>query len=585
MPAQASSNWLRINPSAHNSREMFVDLSSIEYKNTDVYYLARVDEAGKDSLVCLIKSDCKNNKNVLWECKDSDKNKIKPASDLKSSSYSIPSNEAGILSAFHCSMCNSYLKNQKINVSADGIHEIYDTDGYLLAKLTYIDGRLNGIATKYYQNGKVKQEAYFKDNKQEGPARTYYESGQLRKEDNFINDMQEGMSFTYYKNGKIRSKTPWKHGNEDGIAYFYHKNGAVEWVIPYKDAKEDGYVVQYYKNGKTRQLTPYENGVKNGYYTLYDKKGKIVKIKNYKNDTVIEQKDSVIGRPYEDKKSNIDWKTYIKDLEETVKSNWHPPVSGHSASAEILFEIEKNGSISVKQVVSSSGNKDFDNKAVSAIEKTAKYKPLPKNFTQDYILISFTFNYNLEILSEKYDYKIQDAISLLKNSVFEEPYKIISGMNPTEKAYFIEFKNFKKMGKKFNDYTAVGWKENGRQYIFISQKHKDAPPEALAALIAGRCINFDEFDSVNEEAISLMLEACIWKSLAKNSISENDTLTAREKEITKIISTVSDDGNELIDFIKQNKSYINLPQESAGYSNNEFKIKFSKLLEMYRNLD
>ena len=73
---QASLNWLRINPSSGDSIKLFIDITSIKRTNEYVYYLSKIDiESRKDSMVCWIKSDCKNNKNVLLECKDFNKNK------------------------------------------------------------------------------------------------------------------------------------------------------------------------------------------------------------------------------------------------------------------------------------------------------------------------------------------------------------------------------------------------------------------------------------------------------------------------------------------------------------------------------
>jgi len=583
---QASLNWLRINPSSGDSIKLFIDITSIKRTNEYVYYLSKIDiESRKDSMVCWIKSDCENNKNALLECKDFNKNKAEYFSYAKDSSDLISFSPDSLIYDLHNSVCSSDSKNSKKAPITDGIHNIYHKDGYLLSKLTYIGGKLNGVATNYYPNGKIEQEAYFKDNMQEGPAKIYYKSGKLKQETNFKNDKADGLSISYYENGKIKSKTPWENGKENGIAYFYYKNGKTEWVIPYKNGKEEGIVVQYHKNGKTRQLAPYKNGIKDGYLTIYDEKGETVKVTNYKNGTVAGEKENVLGNIYTRDNTNINWDSFMRNLEKLIKSNWYPQKSDTSKSVEILFEVKRNGDIEFKKVLNSSGDDDFDKNAISVIKKVGKYQPLPSEYKRDSVPVEFTFEYNIESSEQNMDDVIEKAVLLLKNCNFSEPYSVISGNNPTKKKIIIEFKNLKEINDKYGDFDAIGWKKDKRLYIFINQKHKNSSPEALAALIAGRSINIDEFDSINEEIYAWLIEGYIWKALSKNSIQKDDDLAKREDTIVNLIDSDTYKGLTLIEFIERNKGYTGFPKESKGYKNKEFYLKFNNLLDMYQKLN
>ncbi|MBR6297893.1 MAG: TonB family protein [Candidatus Gastranaerophilales bacterium] len=585
---QASLNWLRINPSPDNSVASFIDITSIKRTDKYVYYLSRIDiESRKDSMVCWIKSDCKNNKNVLLECKDFDKNSIEYFDYAKDSSDLVSFSPDSLIYDLHNSVCYSEPKNVKQTPMTDGIHKIYSKDGHLLSKLTYINGKLNGVATNYYPNGKIEQEAYFKDNIQEGLTRIYYKSGKLKQENNFKDGKADGLGISYYENGKIRSKTPWKDDKENGIAYFYFKNDKIEWAIPYKNGKEEGVVVQYYKNGKIRQLTPYKNGVKDGYLTIYDDKGETVKVTHYKDGVIVGQRESVLGNISKNVVDyGINWKDYyIKDLEELIKSNWHPQKSDTSKSVEILFEIDKNGNIEYKKVINPSGDDNFDKNAISAIKSTGKYKPIPSECKSNSVPVEFTFAYNVESSIQDKSDVIQEAVLLLKKCDFSEPYNIISGGNPTKKEYIIEFKNLEDLDNKYGNFDAIGWKKDGRLYVFINQKHKNSSPEALAAIIAGRSVHIDKFDSINEEAYAWLIEGYIWKALSQNSFQKDDELVKREKAITELIESDLYEGRVLIEFIEKNSGYINYPKQSKGYKDKEFSKKYNKLRNMYLMLN
>lgn len=183
------------------------------------------------------------------------------------------------------------------------------------------------------------------------------------------------------------------------------------------------------------------------------------------------------------------------------------------------------------------------------------------------------------------DNKIQSTLLLLSKCDFIEPYEVIKGNNSLNKQIKIAFKDLSTIDEKYRNYEAIGWKNQKEElYIYINEKHIGARNEALAALIAGQSIHFDEKDSKNEECYSILVEGYVWKYLTKNKlINSNDELVIRENNIAKIINKSPKDGSVLISFINNNRFYNNLEQESNGYTNTEFEDKFKKLLMMYNN--
>lgn len=86
---------------------------------------------------------------------------------------------------------------------------------------------------------------------------------------------------------------------------------------------------------------------------------------------------------------------YMDDLQKDIKRNWNPPRGDESKRVVLLFKLDKQGTLLSVKVVQSSGSKSADEAAISAVEKSAPFKPLPIDFTGDNVDIQFTFDYKV----------------------------------------------------------------------------------------------------------------------------------------------------------------------------------------------
>ena len=96
------------------------------------------------------------------------------------------------------------------------------------------------------------------------------------------------------------------------------------------------------------------------------------------------------------------------------------------------------------------------------------------------------------------DTNIEKAIKLLKECEYKEPYNTIKGNNPDNKQIKVTFKNLKNIDEQYENFYALGWRIDNDLYIYINEKHKEAPVEAIAALIAGQSVHTDREISRNE---------------------------------------------------------------------------------------
>lgn len=94
-------------------------------------------------------------------------------------------------------------------------------------------------------------------------------------------------------------------------------------------------------------------------------------------------------------KPDVDIAPYMKEIENRIKSNWHPPTCDKSMHVVLQFKVLKDGTINSIDVLESSNFYALDLTAKRALSVSAPFPPLPSSFKGDSIDIQFSFDYNL----------------------------------------------------------------------------------------------------------------------------------------------------------------------------------------------
>lgn len=186
--------------------------------------------------------------------------------------------------------------------------------------------------------------------------------------------------------------------------------------------------------------------------------------------------------------------------------------------------------------------------------------------------------FNTDEYAKKYkkvtkDGAVMQAMELMQTvNISKYSYNALMGNNLTEKPFKIEFKNISEINPEYASFDALGWKKKGRLYIYINEKHRNAPPEALAALLAHEAIHQDEFASLNEETYAWTLEAATWMKLteknpsARNSVS---SLVSRENMLVKLFEKGDYTNKYIKKAVYTNPGYKKLPTRSPGFEDED----------------
>lgn len=208
----------------------------------------------------------------------------------------------------------------------------------------------------------------------------------------------------------------------------------------------------------------------------------------------------------------------------------------------------------------------FGNVGVSAAKEVAQNK-------KSVLEIESLSEEETQALKQEYksvtkDLKIIAALEAMKESVGNFSRLAIMGNNLSLKPIKIEFKDLAQIGEAYREFDALGWKRKERLYIYINQKHFDAPPIALASLLAHEALHQDEFNSINEETYAWTLEAAVWTQLSEDypkQAQSTHPLVVREEMLKKLFVKGNYTDKYIRKTVMSNPGYSNLPSRSRGF--------------------
>lgn len=186
--------------------------------------------------------------------------------------------------------------------------------------------------------------------------------------------------------------------------------------------------------------------------------------------------------------------------------------------------------------------------------------------------LSETVNIN-DAVFKKYEKVTNDpnlikALELLDRTSGKYSKEAILGKNLTNRPVKVEFINLSQISPAYANFDALGWKKKKNLFIYINEKHKDAPSEALSAILAHEAIHQDEENSLNEETYAWTLEAAVWTELTEDAPhleKISHPLVDRENVIKKLFIRGKYTNEYIRKFVITNKGYQNLPQKSKGF--------------------
>lgn len=162
------------------------------------------------------------------------------------------------------------------------------------------------------------------------------------------------------------------------------------------------------------------------------------------------------------------------------------------------------------------------------------------------------------------------ALDMLQDTEGMFSRNAILGNNLSQRPIKIEFRDLGQINEEYAKFDALGWKKGKNLYIYISNRHKDAPAGAIAALLSHEALHQDEFNSLSEETYAWTMEAFVWDDILKlypESNQDEHPLVQRENTLKRLLEKGKYTNREIKKAVMQNSGYKNLPLYSPGFDN------------------
>lgn len=188
-----------------------------------------------------------------------------------------------------------------------GTCETCHRNGLLERRITFVDGRENGIDTTYYSSGcpmVIRQHDmgletgtwrfYHDSTNQLAWIKNYYrgvkhgihlnldDKGDTTMVETYMNDLLNGEKRVYFTQNRLSKLMFYKDGQLNGPYVTYNLAGEKISELNYKMGKKDGVLSYYFDDGTLLRTENWNNGVKNGEFKTLYYNGTLQKLENFK---------------------------------------------------------------------------------------------------------------------------------------------------------------------------------------------------------------------------------------------------------------------------------------------------------------
>lgn len=163
----------------------------------------------------------------------------------------------------------------------DGMNQVWDEQGRLVAQISYQKGTLEGPSTYLFPTGGVEKELFFLRNELEGDAKEFSLNGQLKLKNHYKGGFKEGACLAFFDDSKIAMVEEYTEGllrkgtyynpqgeliseidNGGGFQAYFEGNALT--LIEFRMGKPNGCVKKFTPNGELHRSYFLKNGKKQG---------------------------------------------------------------------------------------------------------------------------------------------------------------------------------------------------------------------------------------------------------------------------------------------------------------------------------
>lgn len=138
----------------------------------------------------------------------------------------------------------------------------YSLNGRVERKMTFKEGKLDGLYIQNDKYGDTLSCCFFRKGKRDGICKQFYSGGgALQSIEVYDNGKPEGEWKYWYESGVVKETKYFSQGKENGLRTEYYSNGQMQSAIPFVNDVIEGKALYYYSSGTLRLEMEYKEGI------------------------------------------------------------------------------------------------------------------------------------------------------------------------------------------------------------------------------------------------------------------------------------------------------------------------------------
>lgn len=197
--------------------------------------------------------------------------------------------ENGIDTSYYKSGCPQVMRNHVLGVESGQWFYFYDSTNYIAWEMNYNLGQKHGKQLYLTKEGDTTRIEFYSNGKLNGVKKSYYPKSKIEKEITYVQGLMEGPFKAYNREGKIIQELSYKQGKKNGELKYYYDDGVLLSVEHWTMDVKDGEFKTFYYEGNIQKMENYKKGVPEGWFEEKWPDDKFKQRALYKKGIIIEE--------------------------------------------------------------------------------------------------------------------------------------------------------------------------------------------------------------------------------------------------------------------------------------------------------
>lgn len=271
-----------------------------------------------------------------------------------------------------------------VDGKTQGIDTTYYPSGCIMVIRSHVQGVENGRWTYFFDSlGTVNWEMNYSVGQKHGPQITFSRkpnasSGDTVKLETYNNGVLNGPKVTYSK-GKRTKQSNYVNGLLEGQFLVYNAEGKIIEEITYKEGKRDGVSKFYYDDGTLLRTETWSMDARNGEFKTFFYNGDLQTLENYRKSS--EKPDEQFDLEIYEVKD----KTTAKDVYDMLNKQLSEKQIKENLGQNVALNVSKHVAINPDQIAALEGkklqrgiNSPYEREKLYYVVKVTKINSIPK---------------------------------------------------------------------------------------------------------------------------------------------------------------------------------------------------------------